>query len=873
MTNSEENNEDLLPEPTKVESKQIKAISKDAVHKICSGQVVLSLAVAVKELVENSIDAGATFVEVKLKDQGLDSVEVSDNGGGVEESNIKGMTAKYHTSKLRQFEDLQGVETFGFRGEALSSLCALSEMTIITRHSSSEAGLRIELDNEGDIKKRSACARQVGTTVILANLFATLPVRKREFSKNIKREFSKMCTILQSYCMVAANVRILCTNTNPKGVKSTIMSTNGSPKVLDNIQAIFGSKQSAELVQMKSPFMDSGKLTREDLNVSGFDDTKVNDEDLEMLNMSKFEMEGWISNSNHGSGRNSKDRQFFFVNARPCDPKNVAKVVNEIYRRYNMSHFPFVFLNVITERAEVDVNLTPDKRQLLINNEKILLLAIKKSLLNTFGNSSSTLNLKNSTLNFQPIKKTNEVTEEDTVPNKQKFLEVLTQWKNTGETDISESATKPFGKRKHHTQIEEKSMKMRKIQEYLSQTTVELDKNDDLFEHLSGKAPCLSQSTQEGSVKEEVDDVSIILEENSNSNDVDEKSISENEPTSEIEEPEEILSSPKSQPKIFVLDCKTTTKKEKHPLVIENLKPIKFDIDSSEESVSEDEIEHIEVKPIITVDEQSDSEDTTRISNSVSTEITTTIEEIRKVTMKEQNLKQTRNGNRLKLNRLKFKSKINPNDNKKAEDELEREISKDMFFKMEIIGQFNLGFIIVKLENDMFIVDQHASDEKYNFEMLQKEVIMQHQKLTIPQNLELTAVNEMILIEYLDVFEKNGFKFSIDEDAPPTKRVKLISKPFSKQWEFGKEDIDELIFILQDAPKGTICRPSRIRKMFASRACRKSVMIGKALDKKVMRSLIDHMGTMDLPWNCPHGRPTMRYLVNLALLDEESDEM
>lgn len=311
-------------------------------------------------------------------------------------------------------------------------------MTIITRHSSSEAGLRIELDNEGEIKKRSICARQIGTTVILANLFSTLPVRKREFSKNIKREFSKMCTILQSYCMVATNVRILCTNTNSKGAKSTIMSTNGSSKVLDNIQAIFGSKQVSELVTMKSPFPDSGKLTKDDLNVSGFDDTKVNDEEIDMLNQTKFEMEGWISNSNHGSGRNSKDRQFFYVNSRPCDPKNVAKVVNEIYRRFNMSHFPFVFLNVITERKEVDVNLTPDKRQLLINNEKILLLAIKKSLINTFGNSSSTLNLKNSTINFQPIRKVSDVTDEDTVPNKQKFLEVLTQWKNTGETDLSQ---------------------------------------------------------------------------------------------------------------------------------------------------------------------------------------------------------------------------------------------------------------------------------------------------------------------------------------------------------------------------------------------------------------------------------------------------
>jgi len=118
------------------------------------------LAVAVKELVENSIDAGATLVEIKLKDQGLQGVEVSDNGSGVEEANLEGMSeyrnihlsvknsklisiraaAKYHTSKIREFVDLLGVETFGFRGEALSSLCALSDMVIQTRHKSTEVG-------------------------------------------------------------------------------------------------------------------------------------------------------------------------------------------------------------------------------------------------------------------------------------------------------------------------------------------------------------------------------------------------------------------------------------------------------------------------------------------------------------------------------------------------------------------------------------------------------------------------------------------------------------------------------------------------------------------------------------------------------------
>lgn len=78
--------------------------------------------------------------------------------------------------------------------------------------------------------------------------------------------------------------------------------------------------------------------------------------------------------------------------------------------------------------------------------------------------------------------------------------------------------------------------------------------------------------------------------------------------------------------------------------------------------------------------------------------------------------------------------------------------------------------------------------------------------------------------------------------------------------------------MLQDAPSNSICRPSRIREMFASRACRKSVMIGTALNKKVMKSLVDHMGEIEQPWNCPHGRPTMRHFINLNLLENNEDD-
>lgn len=198
-----------------------------------------------------------------------------------------------------------------------------------------------------------------------------------------------------------------------------------------------------------------------------------------------------------------------------------------------------------------------------------------------------------------------------------------------------------------------------------------------------------------------------------------------------------------------------------------------------------------------------------------------------------------------------------------SEAELQRTIGRGDFIKMEILGQFNLGFVVVRLNTDLFIIDQHASEEKYNFERLQRDTVLHSQRLVVPKPLELTSVHESVVIDNIEIFRRNGFDFIIDPDAAPTKRVRMTRLPYSKGTIFGPADVDELIFMLSDAP-GIMCRPSRVRSMFASRACRTSVMIGTALDRARMRQIVDHMGTMDQPWNCPHGRPTMRHVFDLS---------
>ncbi|XP_030368943.1 mismatch repair endonuclease PMS2 [Scaptodrosophila lebanonensis] len=869
-----------VPVPTTAPSSQIKAIAKDTVHKICSGQVVLSLAVAVKELVENAIDAGATLVEVKLRDQGLEGFEVSDNGSGVAESNLEGMTAKYHTSKIREFDDLLGVETFGFRGEALSSLCALSDMAIQTRHSSADVAIRVELDHEGMIKKRAPCARGVGTTVTLSNLFATLPVRRRDFSRNIKKEFTKMCHILQAYCMVSKGVRIICSNQSTKGVKTVVLQTHGSQDVLANISAVFGTRQVADIVPLKSP-LEGGQLSEESLRAelqsdNAADSTQFSSEDVERLNQDDFQLEGYISSCRHGAGRSSKDRQFYYVNSRPCDLKNVSKVLNDVYHRFNGQQQPFVYLNILTARKDVDVNLTPDKRQLLLNNEKILLLALKKALLNTFGNTPSTFTLQNSTivsmldikpkdasLAVAPTKTemengANSLSEDSDVPvsSSQRFMDVLTQWRRTGDT---KGVAPPVSvKRRCNDELAARTLKIQKIQAFLSQEepSKELSYQSDGSSDMdTASAPAKKEQSPNKSIPN-------VVELKTGSLAYDELTQKATPIKVEATRIDCKVSTP-AKPLLSFIEKKPKEEAEQTTLGLRQESVLPTTQDDSSEG-------EIELATRIEFDDpQADDQHSTYTCG----ELRTTIEEIAlKLKAEERQIGEQKQ--RAKLERLRFKSDINPNQNQKAEAELQKEIGKEDFNRMDIIGQFNLGFIIVKLDDDLFIVDQHATDEKYNFETLQQTTELQYQRLTVPQTLELTTVNEMVLLDHLSVFEKNGFKFEINPDAPSTKKVRLLGKPYSKNWEFGKEDIDELIFMLQDAPEGTVCRPSRVRAMFASRACRKSVMIGKPLNKATMRTLINHMGEIEQPWNCPHGRPTMRHLINITMLmdaDEDAD--
>ncbi|XP_060261699.1 mismatch repair endonuclease PMS2 isoform X2 [Ovis aries] len=812
--------------PSSELAKAIKPIDRKSVHQICSGQVVLGLSTAVKELVENSVDAGATSIDLRLKDYGVELIEVSDNGCGVEEANFEGLTLKHHTSKIQEFADLTQVETFGFRGEALSSLCALSDVTISTCHTSVKVGTRLVFDHNGKILQKTPYPRPRGTTVSVQQLFYTLPVRHKEFQRNIKKEFTKMVQVLQAYCIISAGVRISCTNQVGQGKRQPVVCTSGSSSMKENIGLVFGQKQLQSLIPfVQLPPSDS---ICEEYGLS-----------CSQALHNLFCISGFISHCAHGVGRSSTDRQFFFINRRPCDPAKVSRLVNEVYHMYNRHQYPFVVLNISVDSECVDINVTPDKRQILLQEEKLLLAVLKTSLIGMFESDVNKLQVSQQPLldveghlikrplaemekpepekdNPAPLRTPGE---EKRVVTISRLREAFSLRHSTENKSRGPKATDP-----RRVSLRQKSSAQfpralgppcsrKRISEPGEEGRTSAQGPHDLMGRVEteedsghGSASAGSEeasSTPETSGHPSTDQVASTPEDRFSQENV--------ESREKLPETDHHLSGPKCHVNQEESGSASGVLPQPTKLSSPNAKRFKnegtpLNPDVLSESVKTQSAAASEVDVAVKINKKIVPLDFSMSSLA---------KRIKQLCQQEQQQESQQNYR-------KFRAKICPGENQAAEDELRKEISKTMFAEMEIIGQFNLGFIITKLNADIFIVDQHATDEKYNFEMLQQHTVLQGQRLIAPQTLSLTAVNEAILIENLEIFRKNGFDFVIDEHAPVTERAKLISLPTSKNWTFGPQDIDELLFMLSDSP-GVMCRPSRVRQMFASRACRKSV--------------------------------------------------
>lgn len=832
----------------------IRNIDSTEVQRITSGQVIVDLVSVVKELVENAIDSGSTKIDVTFSDSGLDYIKIEDDGSGIEEEDFEYVCLRHHTSKLVLFEGLAQVSTLGFRGEAMSSICSVANLTISTCTKQNYPRIsQLTFDNMGRLTGTEKSVGGLrGTVVTVTSLFNALPVRRKTLEKNIKREFQKAVNNLICYILIHPEIRFTVYNITAAKKKQMMLGTQGGAKadIKLCLLNVYGSNGTYGLEPVS--------LEAKELEVK----FKLNAGELPVLKRLDIKFEGMISNCSFGMGRSAGDRQYIYLNKRPVESRRFIKTVNEVYRSFNTVQFPVVVLNIVLDGDFLDINVTPDKRTVMIHNEDVLNDVLRHELTKFYESKDTKIpvNIDSWKLPSQNISRAKR--KEDYEPHSSLKRHHLAEDEDhdADDTRNSEEVLENLEEDNEHKSQEEDEMEINESYKEDSVNEKEMIGNTNNVDEME-----INESYEEDSLNErEMIQDTYTADENEieisdhDSPDPDIGRATADEPTTLFVDDDENVTAEQEAEQVSAEDSREVRVVKLSDFVHS---------DGTSEVVASDSEKELDDNIAISIGNRNFLESPKKQSPKRKQEV----HDVRKVLSFDTNGIGSNILNNDHQNSLQAGKKIHI-DNIEAREEAEKKlvylISKKDFTKMQVVGQFNLGFILVTLNggNNLFIVDQHASDEKYNFERLANSTTMFHsQLLVVPRDMQLNALDEMTVLANLDVFKTNGFGLKVDEDEAPGHRVKLTSLPVLRTTVFDESDFHELIHLTNQA--GSVnnkhVKCSKIRTILALRSCRSSIMIGQPLSTSTMKRVVHNLSHLDKPWNCPHGRPTMRHLTEL----------
>lgn len=877
--------------------------------------------------------SNSSFIDIRFKNQGLDLIEVQDNGSGIASTEYASVALKHHTSKLSSYTDLNSLRTFGFRGEALASLCSLSTLSIVTcLDLEAPKGSRLSFESSGKLKDVTVVAAQRGTIVSVDKLFYNLPVRRRELERNIKKEWHKVTALLNQYACIQTDVKMSAWQQPNRGARILLFSTKGNRTTRDNIVNIFGAKIMSSLIPL-----DLTLEMQSSASCSGLNNTIAQSTTLSIVRVV-----GHISRPASGEGRQVPDRQMFFVNGRPCALPQLSKTFNELYRSYNQSQSPFILADIRLDTHMYDVNVSPDKRSILLHNQGRLLDNLRTALTALFNSQGYTVpfsqqqptNMRSLAIDgFTTALPTSQVDAGYVRPSQETAVNNPAPSGKTA-SHADSGLNKVMATEQRQMMLDaRRNLPLAKESEARfpvaasNESVVCQISDDNNFHSLSKSSETCAFSDE--AVNPKFEDLeyprgqatpgyearkhppfSLLQsefgsEENSSSKST--KSNSANSYSADTPPNEDspgdgshsVTSFPKETRSVFD-ELKTDSIADQHEDEFLSTRYTRTgntstDISHSMQDTELDSrtgiydrvsagnllktVQNLNSSPNVS---RTPSPDViTRNSNNLSTRI------VQRLRIDEDSLRfqmDYLNSRQVFTSPRSAPNHVEDIDAPDAGAKLSLIISKSDFLRMRVVGQFNMGFVIAvrpaarrgEAENsehdELLIIDQHASDEKYNFEKLREETIIQSQSLVHPKRLQLTAMEEDIMMENSPAIEANGFKIQMDStgDWPAGSRCQVLALPLSRDTTFNLGDLEELIAMLRENSTESrhIPRPSKVRRMFAMRACRSSIMIGKPLSIHQMYTLLRHMGTLDKPWNCPHGRPTMRHLFRLQGCEE-----
>jgi DNA mismatch repair protein MutL len=315
----------------------IKALSPQVVARIAAGEVVERPASVVKELVENSLDAGATHISVEVEGGGVSLIRVTDNGLGIPSAELELAFERYATSKIGDLDDLESISSLGFRGEALPSITAVAQLDMTTCAEGEEAGNYIGL-RDGTIVERKTKGRSQGTTVSVLNLFRKIPARLK-FLKSVSTENSHIANVVSHYALAFPEVKF---SLSLDG--RAALNTPGSGRLLDTIAEVYGAEIAASMIEVKG----ESSVPR----VTG------------MVGLPR------VSRSGRGN-------LGFFVNRRWVNSRMLARAVEEAYHGLLMvGRHPVAVINISLPARDVDVNIHPTKSEVKFADERAVFSAV-----------------------------------------------------------------------------------------------------------------------------------------------------------------------------------------------------------------------------------------------------------------------------------------------------------------------------------------------------------------------------------------------------------------------------------------------------------------------------------------------------------------
>ncbi|KAJ2218389.1 DNA mismatch repair protein, partial [Coemansia sp. RSA 518] len=313
----------------------IRKLDEVVVNRIAAGEIINRPSNALKELIENSLDAGATSISITVKDGGMKILQIQDNGHGIRTEDLPIVCERFTTSKLKVYEDLSHIQTYGFRGEALASISHVSHLSIATKQADSDCAYKacyadgkLVPAKPGGSSDPVPCAGNNGTVITAEDLFYNILSRKAAL-KNTRDEYNRIFEVASRYAIHNSGIAFTC---RKAGAPKVDLNTSVGASTITNIRQIFGSKIGSSLVEIK--------------------DT---DADLDI------EFSGHVSSAAHEM---HKSVFLLFINHRLVDHTPIRRAIEALYSSVlPKASRPFVYLDLRIKPENVDVNVHPTKRE------------------------------------------------------------------------------------------------------------------------------------------------------------------------------------------------------------------------------------------------------------------------------------------------------------------------------------------------------------------------------------------------------------------------------------------------------------------------------------------------------------------------------